>query len=568
MAISVTTDLVDISNCDTTTTGGTFYRLNGPSASNPIAEPDARRQGVACMGYKSGTSLTPTDTGGHFNATATFSVSNQHVYHWRNNVTSANANTKANRGLAFGLTNTSTTSTTAWSTTNYKLWFLDGSDTAIEGGWVPYCVDPAGTADASAGTLTLTTVRNCSFISRQQTGVNTSLNNILVDAIRRGTGVTATCNSAADTITFDSIYLVDSTLTNAWGIVSKSNEIYYGLGTVNIGSGSQTNTCLFKDLGQVFLWRNQPVSTTLYNFNLVGSAGFQTTMQLGNKDVSGTTSEGCSIRGVGTSVWNITCGTNSRFLGYGSSFERINQATLSSTSELKDCSFVSSGTITTGGATITNCSFSSPTATQLLMTSPTFANALTGSSFTSTGTGHAIRITGTASNFTLDSNTFTGYQTYQAGGTSTGNEALFIDIATGNITISITGTGNTPSYRTSGCNVTISNDKTFAITNIVYNSEVRIYKISDDSELAGVENIGVTSPVNGTVSGPDSSNRYSFSYSHSLSSTPVKIVIINISDLGTPSTTYGPYYQEYTLDSTSNQSLLVSQIVDRIYSNP
>ncbi len=568
MAISVTSDLQIISNCDTTTSSGTFYRLNGPSSANPVAEPDARRQGVACMGYKSGTSLTPTDTGGHFNSTATFSVSGQHVYHWRNNVTAANANTKVNRGLGFGLTNTSTTSTTAWSTTNYKLWLLDGSDTAIDGGWVPYCVDPAGTADASAGTLTLTTVRNCAFISRQQSGVNTGLNNILVDIIYRGTGVTASASSAADTITFDSIWAVDSTLTNAWGILSKANEIYYGLGTINIGSATQTNTCLFKDVGQVLVWRNQPVSSTHYKFNLLGASGQTTTFQLGLKAGDGTVSEGCSIRGAGTAVWNITANANTSFLAYGCAFERINTATLTSTSELSGTSFATCGPITTNNAIVHDCLFAAHTATQLILSQPTYANNITNTKFTSAGTGHAIEITGTAANFTLSGNQFTGYASYQAGGTSTGNEALFINIASGNITISITNGGNTPSYRTAGATVTISNDKTFTISNIVYNSEVRVYRVSNDSELCGVENIGVSSPSNAAVSGPDSSGRYSIAYSHSLANTLIKIIIINISDLGNPAKNYQPYYQEYTLDSASNQSLLVSQIIDRNYNNP
>lgn len=568
MAITVTTDLVDISNADTTTTGGTFYRLNGPSSANPAAEPDAKRQGVASMGYKTGTSSGTTDVGGHFNATATFSAANQHVYHWRNNVTSANAATKANRGLAFGLTNTSTTSTTAWSTTNYKLWLLDGSDTAVEGGWVPYCVDPAGTADVSAGTLTVASIRNCAFISRQQSTVNTGLNNVLVDAIRRGTGVTATASSAADTITLDSIYLVDSTLTNAWGILSKANEIYYGLGTINIGSASQANTCLFKDTNQVLIWRQQPVSTTHYKFNLLGASGQLTTFQLGNKAGDGSTSSGCTIRGAGTAVWNLTANANTRALIYASTLERINTATLTAASELKNTNVVESGTITTAGATLTDCSFSAHTATQLQLAQPSEVGNITGCKFTSAGTGHAMRITGTAANFTLSGNLFTGYAAYQADGTSTGNEALFIDIASGNITISITNGGNTPSYRTSGATVTISNDKTFTLSNIVYNSEVRIYKVSDDTELAGVENIGITTPTNASVTGPDSSGRYSFAYSHSLASTPVKIIVVNISDLGTPTKNYIPYYQEYTLDSAGNQSLLVSQILDRNYSNP
>jgi hypothetical protein len=534
MAITVTTDLVDISNCDTTTTNGTFYRLNGPSASNPIAEPDARRQGVACMGYKSGTALTPTDTGGHFNFTTTFDVTGQHVFHWRNSVTAGNTNTKANRGLAFGLTNTSTTSTTAWSTTNYKLWLLDGSDTDLQGGWVPYAVDPSGTADVSAGTLTLTTVKNCAFISRQQTAVNTNLNNILVDAIRRGTGVTATCNSALDTITLESIYSVDSTVTNAWGIVNKYNNIYYPIGTIRIGATNQTNTCLFKDTDDVIVWRQLPVSSTLYNFVLNGAVGFLTTFQLGEK--SGTvTSNGVTISRTGTAVWNITCNANTRALLYASTLTGLNTCTLTSTSEVLDCTFNSSGTITTNGATITSCGFTNHTATQLLIQSTSEMSVVTLCTFTSSGTGHAIEIKqpGTYSFSNLN---FSGY-----GADGTTNAAIFNNSG-GAVTINVSG-GTVPTFRNgTGASTTVTAAADVTLTGLKADSEIRAYVGTNPAtatEIAGIENSGT-----------------SFTFTQSVAGSQGYIQIFHVE--------YQPVFLELTY-SGSNTSIPIQQIFDRQY---
>ncbi len=537
MAITVTTDLVDISNCDTTTTNGTFIRLNGPSASNPIAEPDARRQGVAAMAFKSGTSLTPTDTGGHFNSTNTFDVTNQHVYHWRNNVTSANANTKANRGLAFGLTNTSTTSTTAWTTTNYKLWFLDGSDTAVEGGWVPYCVDPNGTADVSAGTLTLTTIKNCAFISRQQTGVNTSLNNILVDVIRRGTGVTATASSSLDTINLESIYTVDSTLTNAWGILSKSNDVYYPLGTINIGSTAQTNTCLFADTGKVIVWRQQPVSTTLYNFVLRGASGFLTTFRLGTKTGS-VTSNGCIVNTIGTAVWNITCNANTQALIYGSTITGLRTAVLTSTSEFLNNSFTNSGTITTNGATITGCTFTSPSATQLLVANTTQMSTVSNCSFNSSGTGHAIEITSPGT-YSFTNLSFTNYGT-----TGTTNAAIYNNSG-GSVTINVSG-GTIPTYRNgTGASTTVSAAASVELTGLQPNSEVRAYVGTNPAtatEIGGIEDSGT-----------------SFTFSQSVAGQQGYIIVHSVS--------YAPYSLNLTY-SGSNVSIPIQQVFDRNYRNP
>ena len=225
-------------------------------------------------------------------------------------------------------------------------------------------------------------------------------------------------------------------------------------------------------------------------------------------------------------------------------------------------SFSNCTSIVTNGATITGATIKdSPISVSSLSNAALISNSTISKT---TGTAHGITITGVAQNISLTGLTFTGFA---ASNGSTGNEAIYVNIASGNITINISG-GNTPSIRTAGATVTVQNTKTFTISNIVYNSEVRIYKISDDTEYAGVENIGISTPSNSIVTGPDINGRYDLAYSHNLSNTPVKVIIINTSDLGSPASNYQAYYQEITLDSTDNQSLLVSQILDRNFNNP
>jgi len=535
MAITITTDLVDISNADTTTTGGTFFRLNGVNSANPAAEPDALKQGVASMAFKGGNTTGTTDTGGHLNATATFDVTNQHVFHWRNNVTAANMATKANRGVAFGLTNTSTTSTSAWSTTNYKLWFLDGSDTETDGGWKCYVVNPAGTADVSAGTLTLTTVRNCGFINRQLTAVNTALNNILVDAIRRGTGLTATANSAADTITFANLFATDSTSTNSWGIITQNAGIYYGAGTMRVGSAAQANTVLFKDTNQVLVWREFPVSNTLYSFTLAGAAGQRTTFMLGNK--SGTSvSDGCVVRGQGTAVWNVVCGANSDFDAYACTFARMRSAVLSSGSELNGTAFSACGTIDVNGATIVNCSFSAHTATHLKIDSEAEVSVINNCSFTSGGTGHAIEITATGT-YTLSAITFAGYA---ASNGSTGNEAIFVNVASGSVTINA---DSALSFRTAGATVNlIVGQRTLTLTNVVTGSDIVLLQAGTTTEIVNVD------------ANPTSTYQYNYTFSAGV-----------FIDVAVYKAGYVPYIVRNYQLLNSNASLPIAQVVDRNY---
>ena len=108
--------------------------------------------------------------------------------------------------------------------------------------------------------------------------------------------------------------------------------------------------------------------------------------------------------------------------------------------------------ITTGGATFTGCTFDSNRATTaVLAASPAQAALISDSTFTSDGTGYGIEITGTAANMALTNVDFSGYAS--SDGTS-GNEAVFINIAGDSMNLTISG-GTIPSIRTAGCVVTV-----------------------------------------------------------------------------------------------------------------
>lgn len=442
MAISVTTDLTTITAAESTTDSGTFYRLNGTSNANPAQDLDAFVQGTGCVANKMGATSGTTDTGGHFNHTTTFDLSGgKHLYHWRQIVTAGNMQTTANQGVVVGLTNTSVTSNTAWSATNFKKWYIDGSDlTNSAKGWECYVVDPASTPNASAGTLTLTTVKNVGFLCRQISGVTTTMSNQFVDVVRAGTGVTATASSGADVIGIANIYSTDSSTSNKWGIVTQVNGVYFGAGKINIGASGQTNVCNFIDADQVLIWKNFPVDVALYAFNLIGNGSFATTMEL----------TGWVVRGQSNKTWDIVCGTNAHFKAYGCSFANIRQASLSSASVLDGCNIDASGTLDINGTTITNCSFSNQTASQLKVDTPAELAVVTASSFNSDGTGHAIEITAVG---TYDFENLT-FADYAASNGSTGNEAVYVNVASGSVTLNING-GTTPSVRTAGATVTV-----------------------------------------------------------------------------------------------------------------
>ena len=490
MAISVTSDLADISSCDSTTSSGTFYRLNGTSSANPAQDLDAMVQGSGCVANKMGSTAAPTDVGGHFNATAPFDLTGKHIVHWRQIVTAGNMETKANKGIALGLTNTSVTSNTAWSTTNYKLWYLDGKDTIPAAqGWVPYVVDPSAAASLSAGTLTLSAVKNVGFICRQVTSVTTTVSNQFVDAIRMGTGLTATANSAGDTITFQTLYDTDKTTANAWGIVTQVAGVYYGAMKITIGDAGQTNACNFTDTGQVLVWRDFIVSSSLYELNLKGASGNKTTMTL----------TGCVVRGQAGQTWNITCDANSDFKAYGCALANILAATLSPGSVLDGTSVSASTTINTNGAAVTGCAFSNA---KLKINSAAEMAVIDSSTFTSPGTGHAIELTAPGA-YTFAALTFAGYA---ASNGATGNEAIYNNSG-GAVTVNVSG-GSTPTYRNgAGASTTVNNTVALTVSAqlSLAGAEIRVYDMDNSpagslgSELAGSEsNAGATFVYSGS----------------------------------------------------------------------
>jgi hypothetical protein len=203
-----------------------------------------------------------------------------------------------------------------------------------------------------------------------------------------------------------------------------------------------------------------------------------------------------------------------------------------------DMSFTECTSITQNSAVITDSSF---TDSYLFSNTP---NNISNSSFTSTGTGHAIEITATGT-YDFVGNTFTGY-----GLSGTTNAAIYNNSG-GLVTLNISGGGSTPTIRNgTGASTVINNTITVTLTGLKDNTEVRIYRTSSDpiTEVAGIE-----SATNGTTD-----NR-SFAFSDQ-SGNFVDIVIVNLN------------YQIIRIEGyqipTQNTSIPIQQVIDRNYINP
>lgn len=132
-------------------------------------------------------------------------------------------------------------------------------------------------------------------------------------------------------------------------------------------------------------------------------------------------------------------------------------------------SFSNCASVATTGSTVTNCSFGN---SPIAASSPANAALVSNCKITKTaGTSHGITITGAAAAVTLSGLVFAGYA---ASNGATGNEAIFVNIATGTVTLNISGGGSTPSIRTAGATVTVVAGATVTFTGLPAGTDIVI----------------------------------------------------------------------------------------------
>jgi hypothetical protein len=200
-------------------------------------------------------------------------------------------------------------------------------------------------------------------------------------------------------------------------------------------------------------------------------------------------------------------------------------------------SFINCPTFTQNGTTLTNCKF---TNTKVSSASPAAAALISATTFTSAGTGHAIEIAGAVADISLNALTFTGYA---AGNGSSGNEAIFVNIASGNMTISITGGGSTPSIKTAGATVTVVNARNLTLSPIVTGSDVVIYAAGTTTVIESSQDIAGVS--------------YIYDYPAAEAGNSI--------DIGIFKAGYVPFFIRAYTKSSSDATVPVTQVVDRFY---
>lgn len=508
------TYLTDLANIDTAEALGTWVETGTWTAGTaPALEPDVFIQGSNSISkYMTSGGVGVGGCVMNFGSGITI-PSPGAFFLWLNQQCPNNIDTLANGGLRAIIGNLSTA---------FNAWKLRGKDTYAYGGWTCYPVDPAVTPDYTVGVPTATRQwfgAAVNQLANAKGGTN-------IDVMRYGRGeLKSEFGSTADGYaTFTGAAAQNDTNTNRWGLCQAIDGGFLIQGLFLLGSA--TNAVDHRSSNTSIIIPNTINVISTFNLFEIRNASSRVDWTSISFQALGTISRG-----------NFTVTNNATVNWIGCTFTDVGLFSLLAATIVTNCIFRRTDKITTGGATFSGCTIDSNRATTaMLCATPAQATLISNTKFISDGTGYAIEITGTVANITLVGNTYSGYAATNG---STGNEAIFVNIATGTINISISG-GDIPTIRTAGATVNIISSNTLTISGFLTGSDVVIYE-------AGTSNI---------LDSVDSSVPTSFIYSYTGADTI---------DIGVFKAGHIPLYIRNLAITLTNSTLPVSQVVDRAY---
>ena len=274
MTVTITTDLVNRHTNDAFANTAIIGGINAPTATDV----DIKVQGTGTSRARS----NATGVGGTACNFTNADVTGLHVFGWANNLDKAD--TVANGGWRLRI------SANGAQTTNFGEWTCGGSNAqlAFNKGFLRFCADVGrpfdfvtGTPAALTGIGMIATVTNQLTVSSRETWFIDSQDT--ATNIRIAGGTSGAKGNAAEVAADDT--------TNGRGMFVSVGGAFYILGKLFFGPASAVAS-EYLDLGQVFIFQDQPVSATFHYMEFVGGAAVTNNAIFGSKSGSGITAEG------------------------------------------------------------------------------------------------------------------------------------------------------------------------------------------------------------------------------------------------------------------------------------
>lgn len=477
---SYSEDLIDIDLAETIT----GYAAYGGGASGLSASPDLSMQGTNCVDKN--ITGAASDKGIYFDNGAGLTLgSTDHVWIWHYCGTPGLTDTLANKGASVLVGSLSTA---------YCQYHVEGNDTYGAAGRVARCypIDyTVRTANASPPYRTATGTPGASprvFGGGLKTTASVKGSNVGIDAIRYGTGAYLTAGElisagdASDTpCTFAGFQVQNDASSNRWGILTAVGGGYELQGRFVIGQNSaKTPTlCRFQDSNQNVAFVATGHANEAFSQIIIDHASTVCNWTNINLTALGTSNRGRVTVNSANPTVNIT----------GGAWTGLAATTLRSNTTVDGLTWRTCDTITTNGATLTDCTIDGSFATVAMVHSN--LALLTGNTFNSDGTGHAVNIGTISASTTVSWDNILGG--YAAGSTgdpvttgTTGNEAILCNVASGQkLTINVAAGASIPSIKNDGTGTVavVAGQVTLTITAVDINTgaaiqDARVYVVA------------------------------------------------------------------------------------------
>jgi len=465
---------------------------------------------------------------------------------------------------------------------------VDGDDTYYEGGWRQYTIDPrntptgelsgGGTGGTTSNTnqyygigynqisgtnrqspMGLDAVRYGRMTMSSTGGDNTSINNAspLSSSAANFPQMTDYDNyNAGGTPTFGSA--VDSGF-HRFGQIVEKNGAYICQGIIRLGIAGTNNEVYFNDTTRTVSFLD--AFNTYADFNRLEIVNAASTVILDSMVFSGL---GTTARGNFEMVDNASVDLD------GCSFVDMGTFIFQSNATIDSSAFRRCNTITSGGATFTDCTFSRSNSTSAV--SATTTEDFDNCTFVSDGTGYAIDLGNFSGTSTMDVNcTFTGYDSGTDANSGTGgnaNSAIRVNLqnTSDSLTINVASGTTVPTVDNVGAAGTITVQQTVEYTVENIRSGTNLQLVEDQGggtlvTIGGVDNVSATptGEDSGFVTSADANNPgkfkvvYTYAYSADRN---IYVAAVNVD--------FQSVYLNDVLGNTSD-SIRITQIADRQY---
>ena len=361
-----------------------------------------------------------------------------------------------------------------------------------------------------------------------------SFNNFQLDQFTIGLGLRVTGGTVGVPNTFEEVRVADED-TNKWGWWSSSNGAIIGKGKLYIGPATGNLGTVFSDTASVVIFADEKVANDFYEISMRGTG---TTVSWSLASISSANPSNAR--------WSLSINsTTNSFSDSNGVWTGARNLYLSSNAGLTGTTMIDCNKLYQSGATLNGCNILAVnTSAGTAYIESNAPEKISNCSFTFSS-GHAIEFTSDVSTaITFSNNFFIGY-----GASGTTDAAIYNNSGKA-VTINIVNGGDSPTIRDgAGASTTVVNAVALTLTNIVNDSEVRIYLAGTTTELGGEESV-----TDGTFT-------YSYTYQ---AGTYVDIVVFK-----TEYTFNEPEgrISNFLLTSTDT-SIPISQKFDRNYSNP